>query len=77
MLVKRTAPLSDLLVPLDGSGLARRALEAASEIAKVAGSRIHLLHVVPKLEEYARHRDLFEPLARELDRAAGGSRWTK
>lgn len=66
--MKRTTPLSDILVPLDGSGRAQRALEAALEIAEVAGSRTHLLHVVPRLEEYARHRDLFEPLARELDR---------
>ena len=59
---------SAILVPLDGSGLAWKALEAAIEIAREAKARVHLLHVVPRLEEYARHPDLFDPLVRELDR---------
>jgi nucleotide-binding universal stress UspA family protein len=66
--MKRPGGLERLLVPLDGSGLARKALEAALEIAKLQGASVRLLHVVPRLEEYARHASLFEPLARELDR---------
>ncbi|HUK00757.1 MAG TPA: universal stress protein [Steroidobacteraceae bacterium] len=39
----------NLLVPIDGSGTARRGLEEAVRLAKSLGGRIRLMHVVDEL----------------------------
>lgn len=38
--------ISNILVPLDGSGHARKALELAADLAAGAGARMHLVHVL-------------------------------
>jgi nucleotide-binding universal stress UspA family protein len=64
--VKRSGPAADILVALDGSQLSQAALSAAIRLGTRLGSRIHVLHVVPRLEEYARHKELLVPLMNEL-----------
>ena len=66
VIVKPSGGPSEILVGLDGSDLSRQALGAAIRLGRAFQARIHLLHVVPKLEEYARQRALLEPLLREL-----------
>jgi len=58
-----------LLVALDGSPGSRLALDAAVALGTAFRSRVHLFHVIPKLDEYARFANLFEPLVRELTQA--------
>lgn len=60
---------SELLVALDGSPGSRLALDAAIALGSACRSRLHLLHVIPKLDEYARFAHLIEPLIRELSLA--------
>jgi len=60
---------SELLVALDGSSGSRLALDAAVALGSAFRSRLHLLHVIPKLDEYARFAHLLEPLIRELSLA--------
>lgn len=62
---------AELLVALDGSPGSRLALDAAAALGAAFRSRIHLVHVIPKLDEYARFANLFEPLVRELSQAGG------
>ncbi len=64
--MKPSPPISEILVALDGSELSRRALEASILVGLAFQARVHLVHVVPRLEEYARHRALLEPLLKEL-----------
>lgn len=51
MVLGKAPQLKTLLVPLDGSELARQALPVASEIARAAGARVTLLHAVDPLVE--------------------------
>src|SRR5690606_3348459 len=39
------APLTTILVPLDGSELAEQALPLATALARASGAELHLLHV--------------------------------
>ena len=64
--MKPSRAVSEILVALDGSDLSRRALEAAILVARAFKARVQVVHVVPRLEEYARHRNLMEPLLKEL-----------
>lgn len=59
----------ELLVALDGSAGSRLALDAAIGLGAAFRSRLHLVHVIPKLDEYARFANLLEPLVKELTRA--------
>jgi nucleotide-binding universal stress UspA family protein len=63
---------SELLVALDGSSGSRLALDAAVALGSACRSRLHLLHVIPKLDEYARFAHLIGPLIRELSLAGNG-----
>src|SRR3972149_2709045 len=65
-IVKTAAGPSEILVALDGSELSRAALQAAIRLGRMFRTRIHVLHVVPKLEEYAGQTELLEPLLRKL-----------
>ena len=60
---------ADLLVALDGSPGSRLALDAAVELGIAFRSRLHLVHVIPKLNEYARFANLLDPLIHELSLA--------
>ncbi len=60
---------AELLVALDGSPGSLLALDAAVGLGTAFRSRLHLLHVIPKLDEYARFANLLEPLVRELTQA--------
>ena len=60
---------SELLVALDGSPGSRLALDAAVALGTAFRSRLHLVHVIPRLDEYARFANLIEPLVRELSLA--------
>lgn len=60
---------AELLVALDGSPGSRLALDAAVTLGTAFRSRVHLFHVIPKLDEYARFANLLEPLVRELTQA--------
>lgn len=59
----------EVLVALDGSPGSRLALDAAIALGSAFRSRLHILHVIPKLDEYARFANLLEPLVRELSLA--------
>lgn len=55
---------STILIPLDGSELAASALEPASEVARLAGARVHLVRV-PDLPVHAILNQLPGDIARE------------
>lgn len=59
----------ELLVGLDGSPGSRFALEAAIALGRSFRSRLHLVHVIPRLDEYARYANLLGPLVQELSKA--------
>ncbi len=47
----RVPQIKQILVPLDGSDIARQALPVATEIAQAAGARLTLLHAIDPLVE--------------------------
>lgn len=74
---------ANLLVPMDGSRYSRRALERALDDAKRRGVVVHVLRVVPPIDDYAMvpayitrdHRRLMAESAREsLDPALARAR---
>ena len=58
-----------ILVPLDGSELAEQALPYAAELARVTGSRVHLLHLAPPMAP-TRFPEIEREAEAMLDRAA-------
>lgn len=65
--VKPSRTPAEILVALDGSENSRGALAAAIRLVHAFEARLHVLHVVPKLEEYSRHSELLSPLLSALD----------
>lgn len=51
MVIGKAPQINQVLVPLDGSELARQALPAAMEVAQAAGAKVTLLHAIDPLVE--------------------------
>lgn len=61
-------PFGEILVALDGSAGSQSALDRALALGVAFRSRLHLLHVIPRLDEYARFADLLRPVLAELSK---------
>lgn len=74
-----TAMFKRILIPLDGSDVARGGLQRATRLAKAGGGRIRLIHVVdlapvlPTVEAGAYVADMFEAMRREGKKILAGA----
>ena len=63
----------DILVAIDGSPTAQRALEAAAELAEALNSRLTIIAVAPEVPPFA-YRSGIEAKERGRDRCGRGAR---
>ena len=66
-----------ILVPLDGSELAKKALEHAEELAKTYGAEIILFQVVPRMSSFATPDFMAPFFVDEMRKEAAGMDLTK